>query len=104
MSDRFFVTIIAPDRQMLARLQLYDLDLFHASAQTLAGAVQAQFATRTAAVYDECCIEGLVTLEDIGQLATDGYQVVVNKASSGPTPAQTQIIEFEQWLKEMEDE
>ncbi len=103
MSDRYFVTVTAPDKRALANLQLYELDFFHSSAQALSTvALRAAVAPATAQ-EDELRIDGLIPLADIGRLVEDGYQVMVKESGDKPTPAQTETITFEQWLAEMEE-
>jgi hypothetical protein len=110
MEQAYFVTIMAPDRAALLRLGAYELDLLHQTA-----AVTARRAVRMAAVKDkarpnefveagpahdelETTIDGLLSLEQIGRLVADGYQVLVREGASKRSRAQ-QTMEFQDWLK-----
>jgi hypothetical protein len=103
MSNRYFVTVIAPDQSSLARLQLYELDLFHSSAHALRTAVSLADRVGEAMVEQDIRIDGLITLEDVGRLVEDGYQVIVKESGAKPTPAQTEIMTFEEWREAMEE-
>jgi hypothetical protein len=121
-NGRFFVTVIAPDREALQALRQHDLDLFKPTARP--------------AEAGEFEVDGLLTLEEIGQLASAGYRVVVHedagrrargqaavqaraldasaaeRAAGAPaapagTPTSsvgTPAIGFQDWLKGMEEE
>ncbi len=115
-NGRFFVTVIAPSREALQALRQHDLDLFKPTAKP-----------KEAGEFE---VDGLLTLEEIGQLASAGYRVVVHedasrrargqaavqgraldvgateRAAEG-TPASTAgtpAIGFQDWLKGMEEE
>jgi len=103
MSRRYFAVVIAPSKQALAKLQAYDLDLFHSTAQVLTGLAAALPPSGAAGSDDGYRIDGLITLEDIGRLVDDGYKVLINTSGDQPTPAQTETIDFEQWLRELEE-
>jgi hypothetical protein len=89
MERKFFVTIIAPDKRVLLKLQEYDLDIFQATSRVNE---RKQF-----------IVEGLLTLEDVGRLVEDGYQVLVEEESSKRARAAREIVQFEEWIKEMEE-
>jgi hypothetical protein len=89
MVNRFFVTIIAPNRRALSRLQEYDLDLFQPTSKINE--------------RKEFTIEGLFTLEQVGRLVKDGYRVVVEEESSKRERAKSGGIEFINWIKGMEE-
>lgn len=110
MDSKFFVTIIAPDRAALLRLANYELDLLHQTA-----AVTERRAVRLSAVKDkarpneyveagsahterETAIDGLLSLEQVGRLVADGYQVLVREGASKRSRA-SQVMEFQDWLK-----
>jgi hypothetical protein len=84
---RYFVTVRAPSHRSLLALEEYSLDLFHPTAAK----------TRE----DEYTIEGLMTLDDVGRLVDDGYQVLVQDEMSKRARAR-QTIDFDEWLKGME--
>lgn len=80
MAGRYFVTIHVPDDKALHRLYEYDLDLF-ATRRSQEGAT---------------AIDGLITLEDVGRLVEDGYQVLVGQTD---TPRTTPpVVGFQEWL------
>ena len=89
MVNRYFVTIIAPDRRTLSRLQEYDFDLFQPTSKTNE--------------RKEFTIEGLLTLEQVGRLVEDEYRVIVEEESSKRARAKSGGIEFEEWIKGMEE-
>lgn len=89
MSPKFFATVIAPDRRALMRLSQYDLDLFQPTVKVT------EEKTHT--------IEGLLTLEEIGRLVVDGYRVLVEEEASKRARAQREIVEFQDWIKGMEE-
>ena len=82
MADRFFVTVVARDTEHLRRL-------FERGAMDF-------FATRR----DERkrpAIDGLITLDDVGRLVEDGYEVLVTETDR-PTE-ELPRAEFDEWLK-----
>lgn len=89
MVNRFFVTIIALDRRTLLRLQEYDFDLFQSTSKINQ--------------RKEFTIEGLLPLEQVGRLVEDGYRVLVEAESSKRERAKSGGIEFEEWIKGMEE-
>ena len=89
MVHRFFVAILAQGRQNLSKLHEYDFDLFQSTSK-----INEQ---------KECTIEGLLTLEQIGMLVEHGYRVLVEEESSKRARARSGGIEFEEWIKGMEE-
>ena len=89
MARRFFVTVLAPSKRALLNLGEYDLDLFQPTAK--------------ATEQNEFAIDGLLNLEEIGRLVEEGYRVVVNEESSKKARARTEVAEFQQWLRGMEE-
>lgn len=89
MSPKFFATVIAPDRRALLRLSQYDLDLFQPTVKVM------EEKTYT--------MEGLLTLEEVGRLVVDGYHVLVEEEASKRARAQREIVEFQDWIKGMEE-
>jgi hypothetical protein len=87
MAQRFFVTILAPSKSALIKLQQYDFDLFQPTAKVNE---RKQFV-----------IEGLLTLDQVGQLVEDGYRVLVEEEASKRSRARRETVEFEEWLKDM---
>ena len=86
MDAKFFVTVIAPNRRALAGLSNYEFDLFQPTAREK---------------DKQLSIEGLLTLEEVGRLVEDGYQVLVEEESSKRARARAETTEFRDWLKEM---
>ena len=112
MVGKYFVTVIAPDRAALLRLASYELDLLQQTAavterRTVRLAAAAAGAEAGAKEYVEAgpaqtaqdtSIEGLLTLEQIGRLVGDGYQVLVREGAAKRARA-GQVMEFQDWLK-----
>ncbi len=90
MEARFFATVIAPDRRRLRELQAYDMDLFAATSKR--------------DDKDAFIIDGLLTMEEVGRLVADGYQVLVREHADKIARARAETIEFEEWIKGMEQE
>jgi hypothetical protein len=88
MTQRFFVTVIAPNQELLADLDRFGFALFQQSTQVTK---QKQYT-----------IEGVLTLEQIGQLVEYGCRVLVEEESSKRARAPREVIEFSEWLKGME--
>ena len=87
MSERrYFVTVVARSRQLLRDLSGEDLDLIQATAREIE--------------EGRCTIEGLLTIEEVQRLVDAGYEVVVHEEASKRARAQTETIEFDQWLGE----
>lgn len=82
MSGRFFVTIQAPDEKALHRLYEYDLDLF----------------TTRSTPEGTTAVDGLVTLDDVGRLVEDGYQVLVGQTDTPKTTPP--VVSFGEWVGE----
>jgi hypothetical protein len=89
MQKQYFVTVMAGSKRMLRGLQQFDLDVFQ---QTAKSAGDKTFS-----------IEGLLSLDDVARLVDSGYQVLVEEPAAKRARAQVEIIEFEQWLKGMEE-
>jgi hypothetical protein len=110
MGDEYFVTITAPDRQALLRLGSYELDLLHQTAAATERRVvrlatvkdkssTTQFeATGRAHNEFELTMDGLLTLEQVGKLVDDGYQVLVRESARSRSQAD-QHMEFKDWIK-----
>ena len=86
---RFFVKIFANSKGALLQLQKFDLDLFHATSR--------------AGERQDFIIEGLVTLDQAGQLVEAGYRVLLEEEASKRSRASREIVEFATWLKQMEE-
>lgn len=97
MPQRFFVTVIAPDLRALKRLRDFELDLFLPTTKAGAPNIGAR-----QGVDGQHLIEGLLSLEEIGQLVEKGYQVLVEEAMSRRARAHREVIEFSDWIKGME--
>jgi hypothetical protein len=90
-------------------LAAYELDLLHqtsavtrlqsvrisASAQ---GAGAAAASPKPAEVTEELSIDGLLTVEQVTRLVSDGYQVIVREPASKRARA-TQTMDLQDWLK-----
>ncbi len=112
---RFFVTVLALNRSQLQRLRSYELDLFRETAKVAEKTETVLGATREAALPDtyqptgktsqsqEFSIDGLLTLEEVAQIVEDGYQVLVKERDLKRSRALTEGIEFQNWLKTMEE-
>jgi hypothetical protein len=82
MADRFFVTVIARDREHLRRLLEYNVDLF-------AGGADEQ---------GRPTIDGLIKLQDVARLVEDGYQVLVSETDA---PRENLArVGLDEWLKD----
>jgi hypothetical protein len=115
MDRRFFVTVIAADRPALLRLRRYEFDLFRQTAQatsTRAVALRPSRDASGATTYKETAklsetrefvIDGLLTLQEIARLVDDGYRVLIKENDARKARARTEVIEFEAWLKGMEE-
>lgn len=80
MAARYFVTIYGSDAQALRHLYDLDFDLF--SPQRGSGTTVA--------------VNGLITLDDVGRLLDEGYEVLVRQTDVPKNPAVA--VEFEEWL------
>jgi hypothetical protein len=115
MARKFFVTVIAPDRQMLLRLREYDFDLFQQTAKitnTTAVTLRASREASNLEAYKETdqineardfVIDGLLSLEEVGRLVDVGYQILIRENDKKNRRAQTEVVEFSEWLKGMEE-
>ncbi|MGB9168987.1 MAG: M14 family zinc carboxypeptidase [Nitrososphaeraceae archaeon] len=83
MTTRFFVQIIAKNKQQLMDLQKFELDLFQSTGKSIEDR--------------KFSIDGLITLEDVNKLVQNGYRVMVKKESMKRTPALDEIMSFEEW-------
>jgi hypothetical protein len=112
---RFFVRVFSADAAGLAPLAGSGLDLFRATAvgakASLRTAVQRSAMKPEAEGPDDSIeslasyayIDGLLTLEEIERLVVDGYRVLLNADADRRARAQTETVEFEEWLKGMEE-
>jgi len=112
---RFFVRVFAPDAASLGKLAGTGLDLFRATAVAAKARIRpkgkrGQAADAVEAVDDSAeslastpYIDGLLSLEEIGRLVSDGYRVLVNADADRRARALTETVEFEAWLKGMEE-
>ena len=89
-SNRFIVTVIAPDKRALLNLNEYGLNLFEESVRE--------------SEQRELTIDGLLTLEEIGELVADGYKVLVKEETSTRMRMRHKVIGFEEWLAGMKEE
>ena len=87
MKERFFVQIIAKNKQELMNLQKFELDLFQSTAKSIED--------------NKFIIDGLITLEDVNKLVQNGYRVLVKKESMKRTPALDETMSFEEWRSEV---
>jgi len=89
MARKFFVTVIGNSKRALLDLQKADLDLFQATSKVNK--------------EKEFVIEGLLSLEEVGKLVEQGYRVLVEEEQSKRARAPRETIEFQQWIKQMEE-
>ena len=82
--QRYFVEVYAGTADGLRRLREYGYDLFAATARET---TKQAFA-----------VEGLLTLDQVGRLVHDGYQVLVGATMESRARARTDISEFPEWL------
>lgn len=113
MDRVYFATVIATDRQRLMALDGYGLDLFRQTARALSQrqvVLDAPPSTTDLAVLDETdqvdqtrhfTVEGALTLEDIGRLVDDGYEVLVRQNCAAPQTRSADTISAEQFLQQM---
>jgi len=84
MVTKYFVEIVASDKQQLINLQKFELDLFQPTVKVTD--------------KNELSIEGLITLEDIKKLIENGYKVLIKKEATTKTPAAEEITSFQNWV------
>ena len=85
MSERrYFSTVVARTRQSLRDLAEEGVDVVQATAKDTGDG--------------KFTIEGLLTIDEVQRLVDNGYEVVVHEGASRRARAQTETIEFEQWL------
>lgn len=88
MSERrYFSTVVTRTRQSLRDLAEEDVDVVQATAKE-----------RGDGKYT---IEGLLTIDEVQSLVDNGYEVVVHEEASKRARAQSETIEFDQWLGDM---
>lgn len=90
MTTKYFVQVIANDRQQLMDLQKFELDLFQATAKPTND--------------KKFSIEGLITLDDVDKLVKNGYRVLVKKESPKRTPAIEETMSFQEWSESVKKE
>ena len=110
-SGRYFVTVLATGREALLALRQLDLDLFKPTARPNRPPGPAE-----GTADEESRIDGLLTLEEIGRLASAGYRVLVQEDAmqkargqiaprrtrpAGEAPEPSGPVGFEEWLKGM---
>jgi len=124
-SGRYFVTVLATGREALLALRQLELDLFKPTARPArpgdpgapgAAAGGASGYAAGGAADEEYRIDGLLTLEEIGRLASAGYRVLVQEDATqkargqiaprrtrpaGEAPEPSGPVGFEEWLKGM---
>lgn len=98
MPQRFFVTVIAPSLRALKNLREFELDLFLPTTKAGAPNIGARQDTK-----EQHLIEGLLTLEEVGRLVEQGYQVLVEDEMSKRARDHREVIEFSDWIKGMEE-
>ena len=85
---RFFVTVLAPTKQMLLKLTEFEVDVFQPTAKVNE--------------HQEFEIEGLLNLHEVERLVRAGYRVLVREEASQRARAQTETAQFTEWLSGME--
>ena len=86
MVTKYFVEVIASNKQLLINLQKFELDLFQSTAKSIND-------------DKEFKIDGLISLDDINNLVEKGYKVVIKSESMKKTPAVQQTTSFQEWSK-----
>ena len=82
-------TSFAKNKNAMLDLREYDLDLFRQTSKVME--------------REAYTIDGLLSLEEIGRLAKDGYEVTVRRPAEQETPARTEIASFQSWLTTLEE-
>jgi carboxypeptidase T len=85
MVTKYFVEVIASNKQHLINLQKFELDLFQPTAKSNDD--------------KEFKIDGLISLDDINNLVEKGYKVVIKSESMKKTTAVQQTTSFQEWSK-----
>jgi hypothetical protein len=106
MDQKFFVTVVAPDRAALGRLASYELDLLHQTSAVTqlrttrmgSRAAEASAPSKPSEEVQQISIDGLLTMEQVARLVGDGYEVVVREPASKRARA-TQTMDLQEWLK-----
>ena len=80
---RFFVEVQSRDRAALRRLQGAGLDLFRTTARQ--------------AETDTYVIDGLLTLDQVGELVGSGHQVLVKAPADAVARSRSEVAEFSEW-------
>ena len=83
MVTKYFVEVIASNKQQLINLQKFELDLFQPTAKSIND--------------KEFKIDGLISLDDINKLVENGYKVVIKNESTKKTPAVQETTSFQEW-------
>jgi carboxypeptidase T len=80
---KYFVEVIASNKQQLINLQKFELDLFQPTAKSIDD--------------KEFKIDGLISLDDINKLVENGYKVIIKNESKKKTPAVQETTSFQEW-------
>ena len=83
MVTKYFVEVIASNKQQLINLQKFELDLFQPTAKSIDA--------------KEFKIDGLISLDDINKLVENGYKVFIKNESMKKTPAVQETTSFQDW-------
>ena len=83
MVTKYFVEVIASNKQQLINLQKFELDLFQPTAKSIDD--------------KEFKIDGLISSDEINKLVENGYKVVIKKESMKKTPAVQETTSFQEW-------
>lgn len=81
---KYFVEIIASNKQQLVQLQKFELDLFSPTVKS---------------IENEFSIEGLVTLDQVSKLVENGFKVIMKKEAVTKTPATEESMPFGNWVE-----
>jgi hypothetical protein len=84
--DKYFVTVIAASEGDLKALAHKGLDLFQPTARRQA---------------NDVVIEGLLKLDEIGQLVRAGYRVTVDATAESRSRAASETTTLDEWLQAM---
>ncbi|MGE5662436.1 MAG: hypothetical protein ACM3X1_09350 [Ignavibacteriales bacterium] len=85
--DRFLISVKTSERSALLKLHEYDFDFFQPTAKF--SEQEKQFT-----------IDGFLSVDQIRQLVTDGYEVLVKKRYSKQGLPRSENMSFREWIEE----
>ncbi|SRR5215204_1677540 len=89
--DRFLISVKTLERSSLLKLREYDFDFFQPTAK---------FSEQE----KKFTVDGFLSLDQIGRLVRDGYEVVVKKHYSKQGLPKSEIMSFREWTEENQEE